>query len=112
MDWRTLSETGNALSIIGILVSALGVLVSVLYARSAKATARTALEAATAARREVLIRLASEDCKEMLEQVASMGHAIQKGEIHVAQKIASELNTALAAAKTSWPEILKETQHG
>lgn len=112
MDWHTLSETGNVLAIVGILVSALGVLVSVLYARSAKRTAKTALLAAAEARREVLIRLATDECKEMIEQAASIPEAVRKGNIRLAEAIAGRLNTVLAAATTSWPEVLKEIQHG
>ena len=112
MDWHTLLETSNVLSIVGILVSGLGVLVSVLYARSAKRTAKTALQAAAEARRELLIRLASEECKAMIEQAASMKQAILVSHLEEAEEIAGELNAVLAAAKTSWPELLKDIQHG
>lgn len=110
MDWRALLGTSNFLSIIGTLVSALGVLVSVLYARGAKQTAVTALEAAASARRELLLRIAAQECREMMAQAASVGRAIRENQISVAEQISAQLNVALAGAKGSWPEIAQETR--
>ncbi len=108
MDWHWLSETSNVLSIVGILVSAFGVAVSVLYASSAKRTAKDALQAANAAKREILIRIAAEEFEGCIEQLTSIRQFVSNGEITNALEITIDLAGSLAEAKTSWPELTED----
>lgn len=110
MDWHTLSETSNVLSIVGILVSALGVLISIFYARSAKKTAKTALEAARAARNELLLRIAADEFEECLEHAGSIRLMVHQGAASDALEVIAKLAGSLAEAKASWPDLLKELQ--
>jgi len=111
IEWHWVFEIGNVLSLIGILISSIGVVISILYARSAKRVAFTALQAAAAARKELLIRIAAEEITQFIRRLQSLREANETQDLITVLRIAGELSIDLSAAETSWVE-LRELQHG
>jgi hypothetical protein len=72
--------------------------------------ARTALQAAAAARREILARVAAEEFSKFFEQIEGLSRATKACDFTASAKLAESLSMALATAQTAWIE-LPELQH-
>jgi len=116
-DWKTILDCTNVVTIISITLGLAGVIVGILgwlaslrsLRESAEARARekTAQEAASAARQELLLQRAAEDFRIIVEDVEDLTRGIASADWTKARMLLPPLKRRLSEANGSFQRILK-----
>jgi hypothetical protein len=117
VDWKTILNCVNLVTIVGVTLGFAGVIVGVLGWRaslrglreSAEARARemTAQDAVTAARQELLVQRATEDFRIIVESVEDLTHSLASADWAKVRASLPPLKRRLSEANGSFQRILK-----
>jgi hypothetical protein len=116
-DWKTILDCTNVVTIISITLGLAGVIVGILGWRAslrslresaeARAREKTAQEAASAARQELLLQRAAEDFRIIVEDVEDLTRGIASADWTKARMLLPPLKRRLSEANGSFQRILK-----
>jgi hypothetical protein len=117
VDWKTILNCVNAVTIISVTLGVVGVMVGVLgwlasvrglrEAVEARAREKTAQAAASAARQELLLQRAAEDFRIIVESVEDLTHGVASADWAKVRALLPPLKRRLSEANGSFQRILK-----
>ncbi len=117
VDWKTILNCVNAVTIVSVTLGLAGVIVGVLgwlaslrglrVSAEARAGERTAQEAASAARQELLLQRAVEDFRIIVESIEDLTHCVASGDWTKVRARLPPLKRRLSEANGSFQKILK-----
>jgi hypothetical protein len=117
VGWRAILNCVNVVTIISVTLGIAGVIVGVLgwiaslrglrESAEAKARERTAQQAASAARQELLLQRAAEDFRIIVEGVEDLAHDVASADWTKARALLPPLKRRLSEANGSFQRILK-----
>jgi hypothetical protein len=117
MDWKTILNCVNVVTIVSVTLGLAGVIVGVLgwlaslrglrESAEARARERTAQEAASAARQELLLQRAVEDFRIIVENVEDLSRGVGSGDWVKVRELLPPLKRRLSEANGSFQKILK-----
>jgi hypothetical protein len=117
VDWKTILNCVNVVTIISITLGLAGVIVGVLgwlaslrglrESAEAKAQERSAQEAASAARQELLLQRAVEDFRVIVENVEELAGRVTSADWTKVRELLPSLKRRLSEANGSFQKILK-----
>jgi hypothetical protein len=117
MDWKSILSCVNVVTVIGLTLGIAGVLVGVLgwlasvrgvrLSVEASAREKTAQQAATAARQELLLQRAAEDFRAIVEDVEHLTGAVTSTDWANAKQLLLPLKRKLSEANGSFQKLLK-----
>jgi hypothetical protein len=117
VDWKTILDCVNVVTIVGVTLGLAGVIVGVLGWRAsirglresaeARAREKTAQDAANAARQELLLQRAAEDFRIIVESVEDLTRSVASGDWAKVRALLPPLKRRLSEANGSFQKILK-----
>ena len=117
--WRTIINCLNVVTIVSVTLGLAGVIVGVLgwlaslrglrESAEARAQERTAQEAASAARQELLLQRAAEDFRIIVENVEELAGRVASADWMSARALLAPLKRRLSEANGSFQKILLES---